>query len=187
MIKQLKSKSGIKEIKASAKDLFEKPFDNTTKSGNGVSKATAKRMNSFMKNYELLVDQDTTGKIEGRVLTNEEVTKRYKALEDMQNQVTKQLNKKKDKSNSNLDKLAGMGILNEKDAQGAKAAADELAKVRTNMFSEKVQDFKKLEKQEYDESITATEYYTNRINEIKEKARLENRELSENDKKKLNR
>lgn len=90
-----------------------------------------------MKNYELLVDQDTTGKIEGRVLTNEEVTKRYKALEDMQNQVTKQLNKKKDKSNSNLDKLAGMGILNEKDAQGAKAAADELAKVRTNMFSEK--------------------------------------------------
>ncbi len=180
-----KSKSGIKEIKASAKDLFEKQFDNTTKSGNGVSKATAKRMNSFMKNYELLVDQDTTGKIEGRVLTNEEVTKRYKALEDMQNQVTKQLNKKKDKSNSNLDKLAGMGILNEKDAQGAKAAADELAKVRTNMFSEKVQDFKKLEKQEYDESITATEYYTNRINEIKEKARLENRELSENDKKEI--
>lgn len=180
-----KSKSGIKEIKASAKDLFEKPFDNTTKSGNGVSKATAKRMNSFMKNYELLVDQDTTGKIEGRVLTNEEVTKRYKALEDMQNQVTKLLNKKKDKSNSNLDKLAGMGILNEKDAQGAKAAADELAKVRTNMFSEKVQDFKKLEKQEYDESITATEYYTNRINEIKEKARLENRELSENDKKEI--
>lgn len=180
-----KSKSGIKEIKASAKDLFEKPFDNTTKSGNGVSKATAKRMNSFMKNYELLVDQDTTGKIEGRVLTNEEVTKRYKALEDMQNQVTKQLNKKKDKSNSNLDKLASMGILNEKDAQGAKAAADELAKVRTNMFSEKVQDFKKLEKQEYDESITATEYYTNRINEIKEKARLENRELSENDKKEI--
>ncbi|MCV5996723.1 peptidoglycan endopeptidase EnpA [Enterococcus faecalis] len=180
-----KSKSGIKEIKASAKDLFEKPFDNTTKSGNGVSKATAKRMNSFMKNYELLVDQDTTGKIEGRVLTNEEVTKRYKALEDMQNQVTKQLNKKKDKSNGNLDKLAGMGILNEKDAQGAKAAADELAKVRTNMFSEKVQDFKKLEKQEYDESITATEYYTNRINEIKEKARLENRELSENDKKEI--
>lgn len=180
-----KSKSGIKEIKASAKDLFEKPFDSTTKSGNGVSKATAKRMNSFMKNYELLVDQDTTGKIEGRVLTNEEVTKRYKALEDMQNQVTKQLNKKKDKSNSNLDKLAGMGILNEKDAQGAKAAADELAKVRTNMFSEKVQDFKKLEKQEYDESITATEYYTNRINEIKEKARLENRELSENDKKEI--
>ena len=52
-------------------------------------------MNSFMKNYELLVDQDTTGKIEGRVLTNEEVTKRYKALEDMQNQVTKQLNKRK--------------------------------------------------------------------------------------------
>ncbi|MDN3173076.1 peptidoglycan endopeptidase EnpA [Enterococcus faecalis] len=180
-----KSKSGIKEIKASAKDLFEKPFDNTTKSGNGVSKATAKRMNSFMKNYELLVNQDTTGKIEGRVLTNEEVTKRYKALEDMQNQVTKQLDKKKDKSNSNLDKLAGMGILNEKDAQGAKAAADELAKVRTNMFSEKVQDFKKLEKQEYDESITATEYYTNRINEIKEKARLENRELSENDKKEI--
>lgn len=180
-----KSKSGIKEIKASAKDLFEKPLDNTTKSGNGVSKATAKRMNSFMKNYELLVDQDTTGKIEGRVLTNEEVTKRYKALEDMQNQVTKQLNKKKDKSNSNLDKLASMGILNEKDAQGAKAAADELAKVRTNMFSEKVQDFKKLEKQEYDESITATEYYTNRINEIKEKARLENRELSENDKKEI--
>ncbi|EEI58611.1 peptidoglycan endopeptidase EnpA [Enterococcus faecalis] len=180
-----KSKSGIKEIKASAKDLFEKPFDNTIKSGNGVSKATAKRMNSFMKNYELLVNQDTTGKIEGRVLTNEEVTKRYKALEDMQNQVTKQLDKKKDKSNSNLDKLAGMGILNEKDAQGAKAAADELAKVRTNMFSEKVQDFKKLEKQEYDESITATEYYTNRINEIKEKARLENRELSENDKKEI--
>lgn len=180
-----KSKSGIKEIKASAKDLFEKPFDNTTKSGNGVSKSTAKRMNSFMKNYELLVNQDTTGKIEGRVLTNEEVTKRYKALEDMQNQVTKQLDKKKDKSNSNLDKLAGMGILNEKDAQGAKAAADELAKVRTNMFSEKVQDFKKLEKQEYDESITATEYYTNRINEIKEKARLENRELSENDKKEI--
>ena len=180
-----KSKSGIKEIKASAKDLFEKPFDNTTKSGNGVSKATAKRMNSFMKNYELLVNQDTTGKIEGRVLTNEEVTKRYKALEDMQNQVTKQLDKKKDKSNSNLDKLASMGILNEKDAQGAKAAADELAKVRTNMFSEKVQDFKKLEKQEYDESITATEYYTNRINEIKEKARLENRELSENDKKEI--
>lgn len=180
-----KSKSGIKEIKASAKDLFEKPFDNTTKSGNGVSKATAKRMNSFMKNYELLVNQDTTGKIEGRVLTNEEVTKRYKALEDMQNQVTKQLDKKKDKSNSNLDKLASMGILNEKDAQGAKAAADELARVRTNMFSEKVQDFKKLEKQEYDESITATEYYTNRINEIKEKARLENRELSENDKKEI--
>ncbi|HAP5353059.1 TPA: peptidoglycan DD-metalloendopeptidase family protein [Enterococcus faecalis] len=177
-------KLGRKSIK-NFKDLFEKPFDNTTKSGNGVSKATAKRMNSFMKNYELLVNQDTTGKIEGRVLTNEEVTKRYKALEDMQNQVTKQLNKKKDKSNSNLDKLAGMGILNEKDAQGAKAAADELAKVRTNMFSEKVQDFKKLEKQEYDESITATEYYTNRINEIKEKARLENRELSENDKKEI--
>ncbi|EPF4505827.1 peptidoglycan DD-metalloendopeptidase family protein [Enterococcus faecalis] len=177
-------KLGRKSIK-NFKDLFEKPFDNTTKSGNGVSKATAKRMNSFMKNYELLVNQDTTGKIEGRVLTNEEVTKRYKALEDMQNQVTKQLNKKKDKSNSNLDKLASMGILNEKDAQGAKAAADELAKVRTNMFSEKVQDFKKLEKQEYDESITATEYYTNRINEIKEKARLENRELSENDKKEI--
>ncbi|MDT2067488.1 peptidoglycan endopeptidase EnpA [Enterococcus faecalis] len=178
------AKFGSKVIK-NGKDFFEKPFDNTTKSGNGVSKATAKRMNSFMKNYELIVDQDTTGKIEGRVLTNEEVTKRYKALEDMQNQVSKQLNKKKDKSNSNLDKLAGMGIINEKDAQGAKAAADELAKVRTNMFSEKVQDFKKLEKQEYDESITATEYYTNRINEIKEKARLENRELSENDKKEI--
>ena len=139
-----------------------------------------------MKNYELLVDQDTTGKIEGRVLTNEEVTKRYKALEDMQNQVTKQLNKKKDKSNSNLDKLAGMGILNEKDAQGAKAAADELAKYE-QICSLKSSRFQEIRKQEYDESITATEYYTNRINEIKEKARLENRELSENDKKKLNR
>lgn len=179
------AKSGVDKAKEIAADFFGKPASNKVKPGKGVSKASAKRVNKFMKNYELLVEQDTTGKIEGRVLTNEEVTKRYKALEDMQSQVTNQLNKKKDKSNSNLDKLAGMGILSEKDAQGAKAAADELAKVRTNMFSEKVQDFKELEKQEYDEAIAATEYYTNRINEIKERARLENRELSENDKKEI--
>ena len=37
-------------------------------------------MNSFMKTMSSLVDQDTTGKIEGRVLTNEEVTKRYKSF-----------------------------------------------------------------------------------------------------------
>lgn len=176
-----KSKSGIKEIKASAKDLFEKPFDNTTKSGNGVSKATAKRMNSFMKNYELLVDQDTTGKIEGRVLTNEEVVDRYKTLADMEKQVTDRLNEKKEKSAKNIDKLVEQGVLSGKDAESAKSIGSETAKIRTNMYSTKVKEYKELEKKEYDDAIAATERYTNRINEIKEKARLENRELSKSD------
>ena len=45
------------------------------------------------------------------------------------------------------------------------------------MYTNKVQEFKELEK-EYEDVVKATERYTSRINEIKEKARLENRELS---------
>ncbi|EOV2447629.1 peptidoglycan DD-metalloendopeptidase family protein [Enterococcus faecalis] len=176
-----KAKTGLKKAKNTTKDFFEKPFNNKIKAGNGISKDSAKRVNAYMKNYEKIVSKDAEGKIEGRVLTNEEVVDRYKTLADMEKQVTDRLNEKKEKSAKNIDKLVEQGVLSGKDAESAKSIGSETAKIRTNMYSTKVKEYKELEKKEYDDAIAATERYTNRINEIKEKARLENRELSKSD------
>ncbi|HBI2045884.1 TPA: peptidoglycan DD-metalloendopeptidase family protein [Enterococcus faecalis] len=174
------AKSGKKLIEE-VKEFFKKPFDNEVKPEKGVTKASAKRVNSYMDKYEEIINKDTEAQIEGRALTNEEISERYKTLDEMKDQVTGRLDYKKNKSAENIDKLTKSGILSTKDGESAKAIGSETAKVRTNMYTNKVQDFKELEKKEYDDVVKATERYTNRINEIKEKARLENRELSKSD------
>ncbi|WP_420720609.1 peptidoglycan DD-metalloendopeptidase family protein [Enterococcus faecalis] len=175
------AKSG-KRIIEEVKEFFQKPFNaNNVKPEKGVSKNSAKRVNSYMDKYERIINKDTEAQIEGRALTNEEIAERYKTLDEMKNQVTARLDDKKNKSAENIDKLTTSGILSVKDGESAKAIGSETAKVRTNMYTNKVQEFKELEKKEYDDVVKATERYTSRINEIKEKARLENRELSKSD------
>ncbi|WP_064687168.1 peptidoglycan DD-metalloendopeptidase family protein [Enterococcus faecalis] len=174
------AKSGKKLIEE-VKEFFKKPFDNEVKPEKGVTKASAKRVNSYMDKYEEIINKDTEAQIEGRALTNEEISERYKTLDEMKDQVTGRLDDKKNKSAENIDKLTTSGILSVKDGESAKAIGSETAKVRTNMYTNKVQEFKELEKKEYEDVVKATERYTSRINEIKEKARLENRELSKSD------
>lgn len=175
------AKSG-KRIIEEVKEFFQKPFNaNNVKPEKGVSKNSAKRVNSYMDKYERIINKDTEAQIEGRALTNEEIAERYKTLDEMKNQVTGRLDDKKNKSAENIDKLTTSGILSVKDGESAKAIGSETAKVRTNMYTNKVQEFKELEKKEYEDVVKATERYTSRINEIKEKARLENRELSKSD------
>ncbi|WP_316964828.1 peptidoglycan DD-metalloendopeptidase family protein [Enterococcus faecalis] len=175
------AKSG-KKIIEEVKEFFQKPFNaNNVKPEKGVSKNSAKRVNSYMDKYERIINKDTEAQIEGRALTNEEIAERYKTLDEMKNQVTGRLDDKKNKSAENIDKLTTSGILSVKDGESAKAIGSETAKVRTNMYTNKVQEFKELEKKEYEDVVKATERYTSRINEIKEKARLENRELSKSD------
>jgi len=175
------AKAGIKEIRQETKDFFKNPFDNKVKSGNGVSKQSAKQVNSYLKNYDKIISKDAESKIAGRVLTDEEIAERNKILSDMEKQVTNRLEGKKNKSYKNIDKLSELGILSDKDVQSAKAVSTELATFRKRAYSDNVNDLKKLEKEEHDAGIQAAERYTARINAIKEKARQENRNLSKSD------
>ncbi|EOK05397.1 peptidoglycan DD-metalloendopeptidase family protein [Enterococcus faecalis] len=174
------AKSGKKLIEE-VKEFFKKPFDNEVKPEKGVSKNSAKRVNSYLKNYDKIISKDTESKIAGRVLTDEEIAERNKILSDMEKQVTDRLEGKKNKSYKNIDKLSELGILSDKDVQSAKAVSTELATFRKRAYSDNVNELKKLEKEEHDAGIQAAERYTARINAIKEKARLENRELSKSD------
>nr|DAN93147.1 MAG TPA: minor tail protein [Caudoviricetes sp.] len=175
------AKSG-KRIIEEVKEFFQKPFNaNNVKPEKGVSKNSAKRVNSYLKNYDKIISKDTESKIAGRVLTDEEIAERNKILSDMEKQVTDRLEGKKNKSYKNIDKLSELGILSDKDVQSAKAVSTELATFRKRAYSDNVNELKKLEKEEHDAGIQAAERYTARINAIKEKARLENRELSKSD------
>ena len=133
----------LEKIIEEVKEFFQKPFNaNNVKPEKGVSKNSAKRVNSYMDKYERIINKDTEAQIEGRALTNEEIAERYKTLDEMKNQVTGRLDDKKNKSAENIDKLTTSGILSVKDGESAKAIGSETAKVRTNMYTNKVQEFK---------------------------------------------
>ena len=175
--------SGVKKAYNSAKDFFADPFKNAgkVKSGDGVSKDSAKAVNAYMDLNNSVVNSQMKLKITGKPMTEAEFGNIMETYDKMEKQVVDSLSAKQEKSDGNIDKLMRLGNIDQTTADSAKATGKETAEVRTRWYKETSNKLKDLEQKQQEESVAATQQYEERIKQIKQKASDEKRALSESE------
>ncbi|MFS7411499.1 peptidase M23 [Carnobacterium maltaromaticum] len=185
------SATSIKETYHSAKDsiteFFADPFETKIKAKNGVSKKTAKSVNSYMDNSNKLISNQAEQSITGKMMTEKEFTENISTLDKMEDQVVSSLNKKKEKSAKNIDKLSSLGLIDQSVVDSAKRQGEELNSFRTKKYQEGNQKLKDIETKQWNESLTATKKYEDEANAIKVKAQQEGRALTQEEQNRITR
>ncbi len=185
------SADGIKKSYQSAKEsvtgFFADPFETKIKAKNGVSKKTAKNVNSYMDNSNKLVSSQVKQSITGKMPTEKEFKENISVLDKMENQVISSLDKKKEKSAKNIDKLSSLGLIDQSAVDSAKRQGEELNSFRTKKYQEGNQKLKDVETKQWNESLAATKKYEDQVNSIKEKAKQEGRILTEEEQNRITR
>ncbi|CRH18104.1 Transglycosylase SLT domain protein (modular protein) [Carnobacterium maltaromaticum] len=185
------SATSIKETYHSAKDsiteFFADPFETKIKAKNGVSKKTAKSVNSYMDNSNKLISNQAEQSITGKMMTEKEFKENISTLDKMEDQVVSSLNKKKEKSAKNIDKLSSLGLIDQSVVDSAKRQGEELNSFRTKKYQEGNQKLKDIEIKQWNESLTATKKYEDEANAIKVKAQQEGRALTQEEQNRITR
>ncbi|MEG0601341.1 peptidase M23 [Carnobacterium maltaromaticum] len=185
------SATSIKETYHSAKDsiteFFADPFETKIKAKNGVSKKTAKSVNSYMDNSNKLISNQAEQSITGKMMTEKEFKENISTLDKMEDQVVSSLNKKKEKSAKNIDKLSSLGLIDQSVVDSAKRQGEELNSFRTKKYQEGNQKLKDIETKQWNESLTATKKYEDEANAIKVKAQQEGRALTQEEQNRITR
>ncbi|WP_218683939.1 peptidase M23 [Carnobacterium maltaromaticum] len=185
------SVDGIKKSYQSAKEsvtgFFADPFETKIKAKNGVSKKTAKNVNSYMDNSNKLVSSQVKQSITGKMPTEKEFKENISVLDKMENQVISSLDKKKEKSAKNIDKLSSLGLIDQSAVDSAKRQGEELNSFRTKKYQEGNQKLKDVETKQWNESLAATKKYEDEANAIKVKAQQEGRALTQEEQNRITR
>ncbi|PZL78251.1 hypothetical protein CI088_00335 [Enterococcus plantarum] len=168
---------GKKAVKAS-KDFFAQPFDTKVKSGDGVSKDSAKKVNSYMADQEKVMESQVKLKITGKPMSDAEYQDVMKTYDAMESKVTESLNAKKDKSAKNMDKLMSLGAVDQETVDSAKRSQEELARIRVDKYKKGNQQLKELEEKQQRETNEISQKYLSRNDAIREKASRERRDLN---------
>lgn len=182
----------VQGIEASAKslfafpgeviDFFSDPFKNSGKINakkDGVSKESAKNVNSYLEENEKVENVRMDTRVSGQMASVEDFNAMMSTVDKMSQQVIDAHSAKNEKSNTDLDTLKERGIL----SAGTVASAKNLDEKHTNMeikeHQDTVQQIKDLETKQRNETIAATKEYEDRILAIKAQASQEKRDLTE--------
>ncbi|WP_413479876.1 peptidase M23 [Carnobacterium maltaromaticum] len=187
------SVDGIKKSYQSAKEsvtgFFSNPLDNKIKGknitslqaakGEGVTKDTAKRVNSYMGKSDKVIANQVDMAITGKPMSEKGYQDIMKTYDLMEKQVLTRLDEKQNKSAKNYDKLLELGVVDQSTVDSAKRSGEELNRIKTKKFTENNNQLKTLEEKQRADSLASTAEYENQKNSIKERAAAEGRALTD--------
>lgn len=187
------SADGIKKSYQSAKEsvtgFFSNPLDTKIKGknitslqaakGEGVTKDTAKRVNSYMDKSDKVIASQVDMAITGKPMSEKGYQDIMKTYDLMEKQVLTRLDEKQNKSAKNYDKLLELGVVDQSTVDSAKRSGEELNRIKTKKFTENNNQLKTLEEKQRADSLASTAEYENQKNSIKERAAAEGRALTD--------
>lgn len=187
------SADGIKKSYQSAKEsvtgFFSNPLETKIKGknitslqaakGEGVTKDTAKRVNSYMDKSDKVITSQVDMAITGKPMSEKGYQDIMKTYDLMEKQVLTRLDEKQNKSAKNYDKLLELGVVDQSTVDSAKRSGEELNRIKTKKFTENNNQLKTLEEKQRADSLASTAEYENQKNSIKERAAAEGRALTD--------
>lgn len=186
------TKKGIKSVvneskKAweTTKQVFNDDVLSTEVSGKGVSKQTAKAMNSYLASEQQLQNDSTTRKIDGKAMSAKEYETNIKTYEKMENQLVSATNNKASASNKDWDKLLKAGVVSNSFASNKKAVNKETASINTADIKKNAKELKKIEEEKFEEQKKIEKNAADAIFKIKQNAKKKGVKLSKEEKQEI--
>ncbi|MBM5675612.1 peptidoglycan DD-metalloendopeptidase family protein [Listeria seeligeri] len=187
------AKKGIKTVsdahkaaRKATKIIFEDPLK-VDAGGKGVTDKSAKAMNSYLKNEQKMQDQRVDIMASGRRITEKELEENIKTYDKMSDQLIKATDEKSAKANKDWDKLVELGAVSKDTASAKKHTNNETGAINKSDIKQNNEELKALERQFYKGQETITQNAEDRINAIKQKASKENRKLTKDEAKEIER
>ncbi|HGI6550934.1 peptidoglycan DD-metalloendopeptidase family protein [Listeria monocytogenes] len=186
------TKKGIKSVvneskKAweTTKQVFNDDVLSTKVSGKGVSKQTAKAMNSYLASEQQLQNDSTARKIDGKAMSAKEYETNIKTYEKMENQLVSATNNKASASNKDWDKLLKAGVVSNSFASNKKDVNKETASINTADIKKNAKELKKIEEEKFEEQKKIEKNAADAILKIKNNAKKKGVKLSKEEKKEI--
>ncbi|NVR49335.1 phage tail tape measure protein [Listeria monocytogenes] len=186
------TKKGIKSVvneskKAweTTKQVFNDDVLSTKVSGKGVSKQTAKAMNSYLASEQQLQNDSTARKIDGKAMSAKEYETNIKTYEKMENQLVSATNNKASASNKDWDKLLKAGVVSNSFASNKKDVNKETASINTADIKKNAKELKKIEEEKFEEQKKIEKNAANAIFKIKQNAKKKGVKLSKEEKQEI--
>lgn len=170
-------KGGAKDAWSEAKNFFEDPLK-IDAGGKGVSKSSAKAVNKYLGAEQKLSDSHTRIFTEGRPMTKGELNANIKTIDSMIEPAKKSIDKKSAKSQKDWDTLNKLGIATDERTASGKKDSKESADYKKSQLEASNKALKQNEKDFYRDQQTSVKNEEAKINEIKNRARKENRKLT---------
>ncbi|MBC1722246.1 peptidoglycan DD-metalloendopeptidase family protein [Listeria seeligeri] len=187
------AKKGIKTVsdahkaaRKATKIIFEDPLK-VDAGGKGVTDKSAKAMNSYLKNEQKMQDQRVDIMASGRRITEKELEENIKTYDKMSDQLIKATDEKSAKANKDWDKLVELGAVSKDTASAKKHTNNETGAINKSDIKQNNEELKALERQFYKGQEEITQNAEDRINAIKQKASKENRKLTKDEAKEIER
>ncbi|QDA74637.1 phage tail tape measure protein [Listeria seeligeri] len=187
------AKKGIKTVsdahkaaRKATKIIFEDPLK-VDAGGKGVTDKSAKAMNSYLKNEQKMQDQRVDIMASGRRITEKELEENIKTYDKMSDQLIKATDEKSAKANKDWDKLVELGAVSKDTASAKKHTNNETGAINKSDIKQNNEELKALERQFYKGQEEITQNAEERINAIKQKASKENRKLTKDEAKEIER
>ncbi|EOV2287415.1 phage tail tape measure protein [Listeria monocytogenes] len=186
------TKKGIKSVVNESKKAWEttkQVFNDdtlSTKVGDkGVSKQTAKAMNSYLASEQQLQNDSTTRKIDGKTMSAKEYETNIKTYDKMENQLVSATNNKASASNKDWDKLLKAGVVSNSFASNKKGVNSETASINTADIKKNAKDLKKIEEDKFEDQKKIEKNAADAILKIKNNAKKKGVKLSKEEKKEI--
>lgn len=154
---------------AAIKDVFANPLK-TDISGKGISKDTAKNVNSYKTMSQNAISELKYLEMSGDVITKSTSDKISKNFDGMVTLVEKSFGKTKEKSDKNLNSLAKSGMLSSEEVKAAQTTRDRIQKLGLDEIKKNNNKIKSLNKEMATKNKAITSKETAEINAIRKKA-----------------
>ncbi|EMS4943693.1 TPA: phage tail tape measure protein [Listeria monocytogenes] len=154
---------------AAIKDVFANPLK-TDISGKGISKDTAKNVNSYKTMSQNAISELKYLEMSGDVITKSTSDKIGKNFDGMVTLVEKSFGKTKEKSDKNLNSLAKNGMLSSEEVKAAQTTRDRIQKLGLDEIKKNNNKIKSLNKEMATKNKAITSKETAEINAIRKKA-----------------
>ncbi|MBC1935176.1 peptidoglycan DD-metalloendopeptidase family protein [Listeria grandensis] len=152
--------------------------DKTNVSGKGVSKNTAKQVNSYVDADNKMASEFQYKMYSGEKTSAKENATVNKSYDSQASKIVSAYDKKEQKSAKNIDFFQQSGVMSNSDAKSAKNRTKEFYNIGKADAKKNASELKRINNQMYKEQESATQMYEKRINAIKAKAKKEGRVLT---------
>lgn len=152
--------------------------DKTNVSGKGVSKNTAKQVNSYVDADNKMASEFQYKMYSGEKTSAKENATVNKSYDSQASKIVSAYDKKEKKSAKNIDFFQQNGLMSVSEAASAKKRTKEFYGIGKNDAKKNAAELKRINNQMYKEEESSTKMYEKRINAIKAKAKKEGRVLT---------
>ncbi|ALX68719.1 phage tail tape measure protein [Listeria monocytogenes] len=159
------AKKAGKEIKTFFSDPLQTSF-----SGKGISKGTAKNINAYSKMSQNAITELKSLELTGDKISKSTSDKISKNFDGMVTLVEKSFGKTKEKSDKNLNSLAKSGMLSSEEVKAAQTTRDRIQKLGLDEIKKNNNKIKSLNKEMATKNKAITSKETAEINAIRKKA-----------------